>query len=160
MGLALYPGLMSADIIACRATHVAAGCDQSRHLEYAKLISGRINALAHSTLSAHRGLVPKAESCFSQPVKLMSLQAPAAKMSKSDLCSLGCVYVLDSYSVVSAKIALAKTDASSRLPSAASGLSNRPGLANLIEMYVLTAGVCLQTLLALAGGVSVRRFKL
>ncbi|AUG33887.1 Tryptophan--tRNA ligase [Candidatus Hodgkinia cicadicola] len=157
VGHMLYPSLMSADVLACRATHVVVGCDQKRHLEYVRLISERINALTRTALDTNRELVPK--PCFGQSIKLMSLQTPTAKMSKSGDCELGCVYVLDDYAAIRAKVVRAKTDTQLRLPSDISGLNNRLGLTNLIEAYALTAGLSLQSLLARIGGVNIKSFK-
>ncbi|AUG34191.1 Tryptophan--tRNA ligase [Candidatus Hodgkinia cicadicola] len=159
VGHMLYPSLMGADVLACRATHVVVGCDQKKHLEYVRLISKRINALTRTTLDTDRKLVPKPKPCFGQSVKLMSLQTPTVKMSKSGDCGLGCVYVLDDYAAMRTKVVRAKTDTQLRLPSDASGLNNRLGLANLIEAYALTAGLSLHSLLARVGGASVKSFK-
>ncbi|AUG91648.1 Tryptophan--tRNA ligase [Candidatus Hodgkinia cicadicola] len=159
VGHTLYPSLMSADVLACRATHLVVGCDQKRHLEYVRLISSRINALTRLTLNIERELVPKPKPCFGQSVKLMSLQTPTAKMSKSSDCELGCVYVLDDYAVIRSKVARAKTDAQSWLPSDTPGLNNRPGLTNLIEAYSLTAGLSSRLLLARIGKVNIKSFK-
>ncbi|XXN13704.1 MAG: hypothetical protein AAI902_00825 [Candidatus Hodgkinia cicadicola] len=160
VGHMLYPSLMSADVIACRATHVVAGCDQKKHLEYVRLMSKRINTLTRATLNIDRELVPKPKSCFGQPIKLMSLQTPTVKMSKSSDCGeLGCVYVLDDYAAIRAKVGRAKTDAQLRLPSDVSGLNNRPGLTNLIKAYALTAGLLLRPLLERVGEVDVKSFK-
>ncbi|AHL31008.1 MAG: Tryptophan--tRNA ligase [Candidatus Hodgkinia cicadicola] len=159
VGHTLYPSLMSADVLACRATHLVVGCDQKKHLEYVRLISNRINALTRLTLNTDRELVPKPKSCFGQSIKLMSLQTPTVKMSKSSDCELGCVYVLDDYAVIRSKVARAKTDAQSWLPSDAPGLNNRLGLTNLIEAYALTAGLSLRLLLARIGKVNIKSFK-
>lgn len=160
MAHVLYPSLMSADVLACRATHVVVGCDQRKHLEYVRLISKRINALARAALNVHRELVPKPRSRFGQSIKLMSLQAPTVKMSKSSDCGLGCVYVLDDYAAIRTKVVRAKTDAQLQLPSDVSGLNNRPGLTNLIEAYALTVGLSLRSLLARVGKVNIKSFKL
>ncbi|AUG91411.1 Tryptophan--tRNA ligase [Candidatus Hodgkinia cicadicola] len=159
VGQMLYPSLMSADVLACRATHLVVGRDQKKHLEYVRLISNRINALTRLTLNVDRELVPKPKSCFGQSIKLMSLQTPTVKMSKSSECELGCVFVLDDYAVIRSKVARAETDAQSWLPSDTPGLNNRPGLTNLIEAYALTAGLSLRLLLARIGKVSVKSFK-
>lgn len=150
---------MSADVLACRATHVVVGGDQKKHLEYVRLLSKRVNALARAALNTDRELLPKPKSCFGQSVKLMSLQTPTVKMSKSSDCELGCVYVLDDYAAMRAKVGRAKTDAQSRLPSDVSGLNNRPGLTNLIKAYALAAGLSLRPLLARIGEVDVKSFK-
>ncbi|XXM93305.1 MAG: hypothetical protein AAI946_00865 [Candidatus Hodgkinia cicadicola] len=155
----LYPGLMAADVIACRATHVVVGYDQRKHLEYIRLISRRINALARVVLSTQHSLLPALAQCFQQPVKLMSLQAPAAKMSKSSACELSSVCILDDYTSIQTKIAHARTDNCSRLPASALGLNNRSGLANLIEAYALIARLSPQALLNRISALEVKRFK-
>ncbi len=119
------------------------GCDQRERSEYVRLISKRINTLVHVTLNIDRELVPKPRSCFGRSVKLMPLQAPTVKMSKSTERELGCVYVLDDYAATRTKVVCAKTGAQLQLFSDVSGLNNRPRSASLIEACALTAGLLL-----------------
>ncbi|XXN13771.1 MAG: hypothetical protein AAI978_00870 [Candidatus Hodgkinia cicadicola] len=149
---------MAADIIACRATHIVAGYDQKKHLEYVKLMSKRINAWARAALAGYE-LLPEASFCVNKSIKLMSLQSPDLKMSKSDKCELASIQVLDNYNVISNKIARAKTDSGRALPLAVSDLGNRLGLANLIEIYALAAEVALDRLIMCISTADVDRFK-
>ncbi|ATY93600.1 Tryptophan--tRNA ligase [Candidatus Hodgkinia cicadicola] len=155
----LYPSLMAADIIACRPTYVLAGSDQSKHLEYARMVSKRINTLFHSKLSVHYDLIPRIKSDMKLVSKLMSLQTPTAKMSKSDANELASLFILDEYDVIRAKILNAKADNCLHLPAAAAGLNTWPGLSNLVEIYVLMAGITLPILLKRIGAIDIARFK-
>ncbi|XXM90124.1 hypothetical protein AADW59_00870 [Candidatus Hodgkinia cicadicola] len=158
MGRVLYPSLMAADIIACRATHVVAGHDQNKHLEYTRLILGRINALARLALGTCHTLLPKTKAQYSQPIKLMSLQSPSEKMSKSDTRALSSVYILDEYTTVCEKIARAITN-SRVLPTVQLAAHAKLGITNLVEMYALVSGLKSTLLLKWMGAESVERFK-
>ncbi len=146
---------MSADALACSATHAVVGCDQKKRLECVGLTSRRTNALTRLTLDINRKPVPKPKSCFGQSIELMSLQTPSVRMPK---CSeLGCVYALDDYAAMRTK--LVRADTQLRPPSGASGLSDGLGLTSLIECYALAAGLSSHSVLARARGVSIKSFE-
>ncbi|XXM93573.1 hypothetical protein AAHH88_00690 [Candidatus Hodgkinia cicadicola] len=158
-GCLLYPSLMASDVLACRATHLAVGRDQLKHLEYVNLISRRLNKLAQDALGEAYALFPVVELCSKEAVKLMSLQAPNVKMSKSDRSKLSIINVLDGYDSIRVKIARSKTDGGLCMPARAFDLHNMLGLANLVNVYVAIANRTLLELLARAEGVEVKQFK-
>ncbi|KFY47414.1 hypothetical protein V495_01964 [Pseudogymnoascus sp. VKM F-4514 (FW-929)] len=124
LGLFSYPVLQAADILVHRATHVPVGEDQSQHLEFAR---GCADSFNH-TYKPH--LIPP-ETILSPAKRVMSLQDPHLKMSKSHLNPLSRILVTDSPKVIRKKIMAARTDS---INSVSFDPVGRPGVANLLHL--------------------------
>ncbi len=103
-GLFTYPVLMAADILLYQANLVPVGQDQMQHIEITRDIAERFNALYGEVFTIPEGFIPKTSA------KIMSLQDPTKKMSKSDPNPKGCISLLDDYNVIAKKIKSAITD--------------------------------------------------
>ncbi len=103
-GLFTYPVLMAADILLYQADLVPVGKDQMQHIEICRDIASRFNGIYGDVFKMPEGYVPKAGA------KIMSLQEPLKKMSKSDENPKAYISILDDFSVISKKIKSAVTD--------------------------------------------------
>ncbi len=103
-GLFTYPVLMAADILLYQADLVPVGKDQMQHIEICRDIASRFNGIYGDVFKMPEGYVPKAGA------KIMSLQEPLKKMSKSDENPKAYISMLDDFSVISKKIKSAVTD--------------------------------------------------
>ncbi|MHB8263703.1 MAG: tryptophan--tRNA ligase [Acidimicrobiales bacterium] len=124
-GLFTYPVLQAADILLYDAAKVPIGDDQRQHLELARRIATRFNSRFGETFVVPEALVPPVAA------RVMDLQNPENKMSKSSESSLGTVYLLDSPDVVEAKFKKAVTDSDNAVHYDPEG---KPGVSNLLEM--------------------------
>jgi tryptophanyl-tRNA synthetase len=130
-GLFLYPVLMAADILAYRTNEVPVGDDQRQHIELARDIAGRFNARFGDTFAIPEGRIPDVGA------RIMDLQDPTRKMSKTGGIEQGTVYVLDPPEVVTRKIKSAVTDSGSDVVRG----EDKPGITNLIEILSVVRGV-------------------
>ena len=103
-GLFTYPSLMAADILLYQADCVPVGADQLQHLELTRDIANRFNGLYGNVFKVPEAYIPK------NGARVMSLQDPSRKMSKSDENVNGCVHLLDSPEVIMRKFKRAITD--------------------------------------------------
>lgn len=103
-GLFTYPVLMAADILLYRADLVPVGKDQMQHIELTRDIAERFNGIYGNVFKIPEGFLPKAGA------KVMSLQEPTKKMSKSDENPKAYISMLDDFNVISKKIKSAVTD--------------------------------------------------
>ena len=103
-GLFTYPVLMAADILLYQADLVPVGKDQMQHIELTRDIAERFNGIYGNVFKIPEGFMPKAGA------KVMSLQEPAKKMSKSDENPKAYISMLDDFNVISKKIKSAVTD--------------------------------------------------
>ena len=103
-GLFTYPVLMAADILLYQADLVPVGKDQMQHIEICRDIATRFNGIYGDVFKMPEGYIPKAGA------KIMSLQEPLKKMSKSDENPKAYISMLDDFSVISKKIKSAVTD--------------------------------------------------
>lgn len=103
-GLFTYPVLMAADILLYQADLVPVGKDQMQHIEIARDIAGRFNAIYGDVFKIPEGFLPKAGA------KVMSLTEPTKKMSKSDENPKAYISILDDFNVIAKKIKSAVTD--------------------------------------------------
>jgi tryptophanyl-tRNA synthetase len=129
-----YPVLMAADILLYDTDEVPVGDDQRQHVELARDIAIRFNARFGDTF-----VVPKATFPASG-ARIMDLQQPTKKMSKSDGESSGCVFVLDPPAKIAKKIKSAVTDSDTEVrydPEA------KPGVSNLLDIYAAATGTSL-----------------
>ncbi len=103
-GLFTYPVLMAADILLYQADLVPVGKDQMQHIELTRDIAERFNGIYGNVFKIPEGFLPKAGA------KVMSLQEPTKKMSKSDENPKAYISMLDDFNVISKKIKSAVTD--------------------------------------------------
>jgi tryptophanyl-tRNA synthetase len=132
-GLLYYPVLMAADILLYGADFVPTGEDQRQHVELARDLAEKFNATYSETFTVPLPLIEKTGA------RIMSLQSPENKMSKSDPDGNATVYITDEPKIIQKKITAAVTDSRGRI----SADSERPGIANLLSIYCAAAGMSL-----------------
>ena len=124
-GLYTYPCLMAADILLYNADYVPVGEDQKQHVELTRDLAQRFNNKYGDTFVVPEPLIAKVGA------RIMSLQDPSKKMSKSDETNKGCIYLLDDLNVARKKIMSAVTDSIGVIQL---DKENQAGLYNLIEI--------------------------
>lgn len=129
-GLLDYPVLMAADILLYHTDLVPVGHDQKQHLELTRDLAIRFNRDFGETFRIPDGYIPKLGA------KIMSLQNPLKKMSKSDDDANGCIMMMDDADTVLRKFKRAVTDSGTEIRFDAS----RPAINNLLEIYHLITG--------------------
>ena len=127
MALFSYPVLMAADILLYQTDLVPVGADQKQHLELARNLAIRFNTQYSETFVVPEPYITRSGS------RIMSLQEPEKKMSKSDENLNNLIIILDSPDVIRKKVKRAVTDSGSEIRYDKS----RPGISNLISMYAL-----------------------
>lgn len=125
-GLFTYPVLMAGDILLYQADLVPVGADQKQHIEIARDIAIRFNNAYGNTFTLPDGYIPKVGG------RIMSLQDPTKKMSKSDDNPNGFIALLDEPDVILAKCKRAVTDSMNRI---AFDFDEQPGVSNLLSIY-------------------------
>ena len=103
-GLFTYPVLMASDILLYQTDLVPVGKDQMQHIEICRDVAQRFNALYGDVFKIPEGLLVKSGA------KIMSLQEPTKKMSKSDPNPKAFISMMDDFNVISKKIKSAVTD--------------------------------------------------
>lgn len=126
VGLFTYPVLMAADILIYGSDLVPVGQDQKQHIELARDIATRFNNAYSPTFTIPEPYIPKAGA------KIMSLQEPTKKMSKSDDNPNAYISILDSEDTIIKKFKRAVTDSDNTIQY---NKENKPGVSNLIEIY-------------------------
>ncbi|KAI9244931.1 hypothetical protein BY458DRAFT_495068 [Sporodiniella umbellata] len=126
VGLFDYPVLQAADILLYKGTHVPVGQDQMQHLELSRDIAQLFNKTFGNLFPKPNAIVPPATQ------RVMSLRNPESKMSKSDPTDASRINLMDSPSLIQAKIKKAVTDS---LPGVSYDLKERPGMSNLVGIY-------------------------
>ena len=134
MGLMDYPVLMAADILLYLADYVPVGADQTQHVEIARDIAIRFNNRYGETFRVPQALIVK------QGAKIMSLQEPTKKMSKSDENINASVYLSDDKDTVIRKLKRAVTDSDNRIIAS----EEKPGVTNLLTIYCAFRGCTLE----------------
>ena len=124
-GVFTYPALMAADILLYDANEVPVGDDQRQHVEITRDIAMRFNSRYGNTFVVPKAVTPKAAA------RVMDLQNPTAKMSKSAATDSGLVYLLDSPEAILKKFKRAVTDSESEVRF---DRENKPGISNLLEI--------------------------
>ena len=124
-GLFTYPALMAADILLYQTDVVPTGVDQKQHLELARDIAERFNQVYGDTFTVPESYIP------TDTMKIMSLQEPTAKMSKSDPNDNAVVRILDSKDDIMRKFKKAVTDSEASVRFA----EDKPGVSNLMTIY-------------------------
>lgn len=133
-GLFTYPVLMAADILLYQADVVPVGIDQRQHLELTRDIAQRFNSIYGETFTVPEAYYGKAGA------KIMSLQDPSKKMSKSDENPNGSIYLMDDPDTIMRKCKRAVTDSEGQILYR----DEQPGIKNLIDIYSACRGVSAQ----------------
>ncbi len=126
VGLFTYPILMAADILLYDADFVPVGIDQKQHVELARDIAIRFNHKYEDIFTVPAPLIPEIGA------KIMNLQDPTRKMSKSDTDTKGIIFLLDSEEVIRKKIMAAVTDSENKVYY---DIEKKPGISNLLTIY-------------------------
>lgn len=129
-GLFTYPVLMAADILLYQADVVPVGIDQMQHLELTRDVAQRFNAVYGDVFTVPEAYIGK------MGAKIMSLQDPAKKMSKSDENPNGSVYLMDDPDTIIRKFKRAVTDSEATVRYC----PEQPGIRNLIDIYCACTG--------------------
>ena len=124
-GLFTYPSLMAADILLFQADVVPVGSDQKQHLELTRDIASRFNGIYGDVFTIPEPYIGKVGA------KIMSLQDPLKKMSKSDENPNASIYLLDDPDTVIRKFKRAVTDSGSEVIYS----EDKPGIKNLMDIY-------------------------
>lgn len=125
-GLYTYPCLMAADILLYDADYVPVGDDQKQHVELTRDIAQRFNNRYGETFKLPEPLVQQVGK------RIMMLNDPYHKMSKSENNDKGCIYLLDDLNVIRKKIMSAVTDSYGEIKV---DEERQPGIYNLLEIY-------------------------
>jgi tryptophanyl-tRNA synthetase len=130
VGLFTYPVLMAADILLYQTDLVPIGQDQKQHLELTRDLADRFNRDFGDTFKMPEPYIPPVGA------RIMSLQDPAKKMSKSDENAHGSIFLLDDADTITKKIKRAVTDSGTEINFDPS----RPAIKNLLTIYQLLTG--------------------
>ena len=129
-GLFTYPVLMAADILLYQADVVPVGIDQMQHLELTRDIAERFNNIYGDVFTIPEAYIGKVGA------KIMSLQDPAKKMSKSDENPNASIYLMDDPDTIMRKCKRAVTDSEAQILYR----DEQPGVKNLINIYSACTG--------------------
>ena len=129
-GLFTYPVLMAADILLYQADVVPVGIDQMQHLELTRDIAERFNNIYGDVFTIPEAYIGKVGA------KIMSLQDPSKKMSKSDENPNASIYLMDDPDTIMRKCKRAVTDSQAQILYR----DEQPGVKNLIDIYSDEAG--------------------
>ena len=124
-GLFTYPALMAADILIYDADRVPVGDDQRQHLELTRDIAERFNSRYGETLVLPSAAIPKIAA------RVMDLQEPTNKMSKSTDSAAGSVGIFEDTSSIAKKFKRAVTDSDNEV---LFDFDNKPGVSNLLSI--------------------------
>ena len=124
-GLFTYPVLMAADILLYQADVVPVGIDQLQHLELTRDIALRFNAIYGDVFTIPEAYLGKSGA------KIMSLQDPTKKMSKSDENVNASIFLMDDADTIRRKFKRAVTDSMANIAYS----DEQPGIKNLLDIY-------------------------
>ena len=148
-GLFTYPSLMAGDILLYQADYVPVGADQTQHLEFTRDIATRFNHVYGETFKLPEGYFPKLGA------RVMSLQEPTAKMSKSDTNPNATISILDEENVIIKKFKRAVTDSEMEVVFR----EGKDGINNLMTIYSAVTGKSLEDIAAEFAGKGYGDFK-
>ncbi len=134
VGLFTYPVLMAADILLYRATHVPVGEDQKQHIELTRDLAQRFNATYGEVFALPEPAIPKAGA------RIMGLDDPTKKMSKSAPGSYHAIRVLDPPELIKKAVMSAQTDSGREVRADPA----RPGITNLLSIYSAATGATIE----------------
>ncbi|NLP15919.1 MAG: tryptophan--tRNA ligase [Clostridiales bacterium] len=129
-GLFTYPVLMAADILLFQSDIVPVGDDQKQHIELTRDIAQRFNSIYGDVFTVPEPYIKKTGA------RIMSLQEPTKKMSKSDENLNASIFLLDDSDTIIRKFKRAVTDSDNEIRHS----SDKPGISNLIEIYGIATG--------------------
>lgn len=132
-GLFTYPVLMAADILLYQADYVPVGKDQMQHIEICRDIAGRFNSIYGDVFKIPEGMLSKSGA------RVMSLQEPTKKMSKSDENPKAYISMMDDMNVIAKKIKSAVTD-SEGVIEYREGDETKAGINNLLNIMSAVTG--------------------
>jgi len=130
VGLFTYPVLMAADILLYQSDMVPVGADQKQHLELTRDLAVRMNNSYGALFKVPDPFIPKVGA------RIMDLQEPEAKMSKSTSSDLGAIFLNDAPKEIEKKFKRAVTDSGSDI----SYSPDKPGIRNLIDIQSAITG--------------------
>jgi tryptophanyl-tRNA synthetase len=133
VGLFTYPVLMAADILLYDTDRVTVGDDQRQHLELTRDLAVRWNTRYGDTFVVPEAAIPAA----GRGARIMDLQDPLSKMSKSSESSQGTLMLLDAPDVIERKIRRAVTDAETGEGAVRYDPAAKPGVSSLLELLAL-----------------------
>lgn len=133
-GLFNYPILMAADILIYKTETVPVGEDQSQHVELARSIAKKFNSQFGKTLNLPKARLQKAGA------RIMSLQDPKSKMSKTD-SDQGCIGIFEESESIRKKIMKAVTDTGKTIKY---DPVKKPGISNLLTIYSVFKGISIK----------------
>ena len=131
VGLYDYPVLMAADILLYDTDVVPVGEDQTQHVELARDLAKRVNHRFGDTLKVPKAMVKQ------QSARIMGLDNPAKKMSKSADSEYNYISLLDDPDQAAKKVMRATTDSGQEIKY---DPDNKPGISNLLTVYALLSG--------------------
>ena len=131
-GLFTYPALMAADILLYQADLVPVGDDQKQHIELTRNVAIRFNGVYGDVFKLPEPYIPKIGA------RIMDLQNPTEKMSKSGIAGGGCALLLDKPEVISRLFKRAVTDSETTVRYDA---VKKPGVSNLMQIYSACTGI-------------------
>jgi tryptophanyl-tRNA synthetase len=129
--LFLYPVLQAADVLLYKTDEVPVGDDQRQHIELAREIARRFNATYGEVFVEPAHVIPEVGA------RIMDLQDPGTKMSTTGGTEAGLVYIDDEPQAIVKKVKRAQTDSGSEVVRS----PDKPGIANLIDIYSVARGV-------------------
>ena len=132
-GLFTYPVLMAADILIYQADLVPVGEDQKQHVELTRDIAHRFNAVYGDVFTMPEPFIPKTGA------RIMSLQEPRNKMSKSEQDTGGCICLMDKPEDIMRCFKRAVTDSDTG-HCVYFDVENKPGVSNLMQIYSVCTG--------------------
>lgn len=130
-GLFTYPALMAADILLYQATHVPVGDDQKQHLELTRDLANRFNNRYGQTFTVPEPIIRETGA------RIMGLDDPTSKMSKSNPNASSYILMLDEPKVIRKKFSRAVTDSEMSIRY---DWETKPAVSNLIEIYSVFTG--------------------
>lgn len=148
-GLFTYPVLMAADILLYQTDLVPVGEDQRQHLEIARDIAQRFNNRFSETFKVPDAFITK------EGAKIMSLQEPTSKMSKSDSNENSYIILMDDADTIRRKLKRAVTDSEGVVRYS----DEQPGVKNLINIYSKITNKSTDDIVALYEGKGYAQFK-
>lgn len=148
-GLFTYPVLMASDILLYQTDLVPVGDDQKQHLELARDLAERFNNRYSPTFQVPEPLIKETGA------RIMSLQNPESKMSKSDPDENGYILLLDDKAAITRKIKRAVTDSLGVV----AYNDEQPGIKNLLTIYSIFTGKKIEDIVASYEGEGYGKFK-
>ena len=148
-GLLTYPVLQAADILLYQADRVLIGEDQRQHLELARTLASRFNHRFGQVFRLPEAISPRAGA------RIMDLQDPRVKMSKSSESPQGIIRLVDAPEVIQQKVRSAVTDSGREVVASA----DKPAVTNLLTIYAALKGTDPSALTEAFRGSSYEQFK-